>query len=60
MKYFLNIKSFIDSNFYMMYEIATRGLLLMGQFYYMDGTKKHQEDITLPYPDLSKFKVYDQ
>ena len=26
--------------------------------YYMDGTKKHQQDLTLPYPDLSKFKIY--
>jgi len=47
-------------NFYMMPELAARGLLLMGQFYNMDGTKKHQKDLTLPYPDLSKFKVYNQ
>jgi hypothetical protein len=30
----------------------------MGQFYNMDGTKKHNEDLELPYPDLSKFDVY--
>jgi hypothetical protein len=30
----------------------------MGQFYNMDGTKKHQEDLELPYPDLSKFEIY--
>ena len=47
-------------NFYMMPELAARGVLLMNQFYNMDGTKKHQEDLTLPYPDLSKFKVYQQ
>jgi len=47
-------------NFYMMPELAARGVLLMGQFYNMDGTKKHQEDLTLPYPDLSKFKIYNQ
>ena len=47
-------------NFYMMPELAARGVLLMGQFYNQDGTKKHQEDLTLPYPDLSKFKVYNQ
>ena len=47
-------------NFYMMPELATRGLLLMGQFYNMDGTKKTMEDLELPYPDLSKFKVYQQ
>jgi dTDP-4-amino-4,6-dideoxygalactose transaminase len=45
-------------NFYMMPELAARGLLLMGQFYNMDGTKKHNEDLELPYPDLSKFDVY--
>lgn len=47
-------------NFYMMPELATRGLLLMNQFYNRDGSKKHQEDLTLPYPDLSQFKVYQQ
>lgn len=47
-------------NFYMMPELSARGLLLMGQFYNIDGTKKQQEDLTLPYPDLSKFKIYQQ
>ena len=47
-------------NFYMMPELAARGLLLMGQFYNNDGTKKQNEDLTLPYPDLSKFKIYNQ
>jgi dTDP-4-amino-4,6-dideoxygalactose transaminase len=45
-------------NFYMMPELATRGMLLMNQFYNIDGTKKHYEDLELPYPDLSKFKIY--
>ena len=45
-------------NFYMMPEIASRGLLLMNQFYNMDGTPKHNEDLELPYPDLSKFDIY--
>ena len=45
-------------NFYMMPELAARGMLLMGQFYNMDGTKKHQVDLELPYPDLSKFEIY--
>lgn len=45
-------------NFYMMPEIATRGLLLIKQFYNMDGSKKHNDDSELPYPNLSKFKVY--
>tara|TARA_R110000772_G_scaffold230947_1_gene341661 strand:- start:283 stop:927 length:645 start_codon:yes stop_codon:yes gene_type:complete len=47
-------------NFYMMPELAARGLLLMNQFYNTDGSKKHNEDLTLPYPDLSKFNVYKQ
>ena len=45
-------------NFYMMPELAARGLLMMLQFYNLDGTKKHNEDLELPYPDLSKFKIY--
>jgi FkbM family methyltransferase len=47
-------------NFYMMPEIASRGLLLMSQFYNMDGTPKHNEDLELPYPDLSNFNIYKQ
>lgn len=47
-------------NFYMMPELATRGLLLMNQFYNIDGTKKHNEDLELPYPDLSKFNIYSK
>lgn len=47
-------------NFYMMPELAARGLLLMAQFYNMDGTPKQNEDLELPYPDLSKFEVYRQ
>jgi dTDP-4-amino-4,6-dideoxygalactose transaminase len=45
-------------NFYMMPELAARGLLLMNQFYNLDGTKKHNTDLELPYPDLSKFSIY--
>jgi dTDP-4-amino-4,6-dideoxygalactose transaminase len=45
-------------NFYMMPELAARGLLLMNQFYNIDGTKKHNHDLELPYPDLSKFEIY--
>jgi len=47
-------------NFYMMPELAARGLLLMGQFYNLDGSKKTNPDLTLPYPDLSKFEVYNK
>jgi hypothetical protein len=47
-------------NFYMMPELAARGLLMMSQFYNLDGSKKHNVDLELPYPDLSKFKIYKQ
>lgn len=49
---------FIGGNYYMMPEIAARGLLLIQQFYNLDGSPKHNEDLELPYPDLSKFEVY--
>lgn len=45
-------------NFYMMPELAARGLLLMNQFYNLDGTPKQNTDLEMPYPDLSKFSVY--
>ena len=47
-------------NFYMMPELATRGMLLMNQFYNVDGTKKENADLELPYPDLSKFEIYQK
>ena len=47
-------------NFYMMAELSARGLLMMNQFYDYDGNKKINDDIELPYPDLSKFKIYTQ
>ena len=47
-------------NAYLMPELSARGLLLMKQFYNIDGTPKYNEDIELPYPDLSKFKVYTE
>lgn len=51
---------FIGWNMYLMPELSARGLLLMGQFYNTDGTKKDMPDVTLPYPDLSKFPIYTQ
>ena len=45
-------------NFYMMPELAARGLLLMNQFYTSKGKAKSNEDLELPYPDLSKFEIY--
>jgi dTDP-4-amino-4,6-dideoxygalactose transaminase len=48
----------IGWNFYLMPELSARGLLLMNQFYNPDGTPKHNKDLELPYPDLSKFDIY--
>jgi hypothetical protein len=43
----------------MMPELASRGLLLISQFYdTATNTPKNNEDLELRYPDLSKFKVY--
>ena len=30
----------------------------MNQFYKIDGSPKHNEDLELSYPDLSKFEIY--
>ena len=48
----------IGWNFYMMPDIAARGLQMMTQFYNQDGTPKHNDDLCLPYPDLSKFNLW--
>ena len=45
-------------NFYMIPELAARGLLLMNQFYNGAGKPKHNKDLELPYPDLSQFPIY--
>jgi dTDP-4-amino-4,6-dideoxygalactose transaminase len=45
-------------NYYLLPEIAARGLQLMTQFYNMDGSPKENPDLELPYPDLSKYEVY--
>ncbi len=45
-------------NFYMMPEIAARGLLLMDQFYDLSGSPKYNEDLKISYPDLSTFDIY--
>lgn len=47
-------------NFYMLPELATRGLLLLTNFYDMNGNPKNMEDIEIPYPDLSQFPIYRQ
>jgi dTDP-4-amino-4,6-dideoxygalactose transaminase len=45
-------------NFWMLPELAARGVLLMSRFYNLDGSKKHNDDLELPYPDLSQFLIY--
>ena len=50
----------IGFNFYMLPELATRGLLLMAQFYdNLTGLPKDNPDVELPYPDLSQFEIYN-
>jgi len=48
----------IGWNFYMMPELAARGLLLLSNFYERDGTPRHNEDLEIEYPDLSQFEIY--
>jgi len=45
-------------NMYLMPELSVRGLLLMNQFYDFSGKPIQNEDLELPYPDLSQFKIY--
>ena len=47
-------------NFYMMPEIAARGVLLISQFYDLNSNPIHNEDKEMPYPDLSKFEIYNK
>ena len=46
-------------NFYMMPELAARGLLLMSQFYNGEKPIKNKP-VKMPYPDLSKYKIYTE
>lgn len=48
----------IGWNMYMLPEISAKGLRDMQQFYNTDGSKKHMPDISLSYPDLSKFNLW--
>jgi hypothetical protein len=56
--YFEDNFDMLGWNFMMMPEIAARGLMMIPQLY-ENGIPKEFEDIELPYPDLSKFKVYE-
>lgn len=56
--YHLDTFDMLGWNFYLMPEIAARGLLLMTQFYDFEGNPKNNPDLTIPYPDLSAYEVY--
>lgn len=58
LSYHEDIFDMLGWNFYMNPIISSLGLLLMQQFYYFDGSKKTMPDLTLPYPDLSKYSIY--
>lgn len=45
-------------NMYLPVEIAARGIQMMSQFYNLDGSKRENADLCLPYPDLSKFDLW--
>jgi dTDP-4-amino-4,6-dideoxygalactose transaminase len=47
----------IGWNFYLMPEISARGILMMSQFY-KNSKPVINEDLELPYPDLSKYEIY--
>jgi len=44
----------------MMPELAARGILMIPQFYDLQGNKKQMDDLELPYPDLSKYEIYSK
>lgn len=48
----------IGRNCYMHPTVAILGRQLITQFYHIDGTPIDNEDVELPYPDLSKFPIY--
>jgi dTDP-4-amino-4,6-dideoxygalactose transaminase len=58
--YLVDEFTMLGKNYYMMPEIAARGLLLMSQFYNLDGSKKKMPDLTLPYPNLNLHPAYKQ
>lgn len=56
--YHVDTFTMIGRNCYMHPSVAALGLQLIQQFYNLDGTKKHNEDVCLPYPDLSLHKIF--
>jgi dTDP-4-amino-4,6-dideoxygalactose transaminase len=53
-----DVNPVVGWNFYMIPDIAARGVHFMSQFYDMGGRPIPQRDLSLPYPDLSKFKIF--
>lgn len=45
-------------NFYLLPELAARGLALLREFYDDNGKALAQEDVKLEYPDLSKMRAF--
>jgi dTDP-4-amino-4,6-dideoxygalactose transaminase len=45
-------------NFYLLPELAAKGILLMNQFYDFEKNPKNNEDLEIPYPDLSGYEIY--
>lgn len=58
MSYMEDDLDMLGHNFYMMPEIAARGILMISQFYDRQGKKIHNNRLSLPYPDLSTKEVY--
>lgn len=50
--------SMISRKCYLHPTVSTLGIQLLQQFYNLDGSKKKLEDVSLPYPDLSKFPIF--
>lgn len=50
----------VGKNSYLMPELAARGLLLMQQFFHLDGSKKINDPVELPYPNLAPFPIYSR
>ena len=53
-----DIIEFPGWNFYMMPEIAARGLMLMREFYDDNGEARYMEDVICEYPDLSQMPAF--
>ena len=56
--YFEDSFDFVGKNYYMPHVLASIGQQMMNGFYNFDGTKKDIPDISLPYPDLSRYPIY--